>query len=158
VISSFRHGANEFFALLRRYAASIGSQLSACRDSLSFISSRVKQWTPIPLKTGKIGYLGRTPLPWKIGRIGCLERNALPWKIRITRCPGRTALPWKIGIIGCPGRTSLLWKIRKDRLSRKDCFTLVDRKDIGCYGRTPLPWKIERYAVLEGLLYPGRQE
>jgi hypothetical protein len=42
VISGFRHGVNEIFALLRCYAAFIGSLLPTFRDNLLVPSSRVK--------------------------------------------------------------------------------------------------------------------
>ena len=102
VISSFRHGVKEVFALLRRYAALIGSQFPACWDNLSFLSSRVKQWTPLPLKTGTTGCPERTPLPLKIGTTGCPERTLLPLKIGTTGCPERTPLPLKKGTTGSP--------------------------------------------------------
>ena len=45
----------EVFAVLRCYAAYVGSYVPTFRDNLSAPSSRVKQSTPWPLKMGPLG-------------------------------------------------------------------------------------------------------
>jgi hypothetical protein len=55
---------------VRSYEASVDSQIPVCRGGLSFLSSRVKQWTPLPWKIGEIGCPGRTALSLKIGKTG----------------------------------------------------------------------------------------